>query len=627
MILRRSIVFILLCCVTHFSFGQTTSEIFNRVKDHPRILLLKNEEERVKIKLANDATYNFLHNIIIKESNALLTTAPVERTLVGRRLLPISRECRRRIFFLSYTFRTTRDEKYLKRAELELLTAANFVDWNPSHFLDVAEMTMGVAIGYDWLYQDLSPNSRKTLEEAILTKGLQPSLIPENTPWLTATHNWNQVCNASLSYGAIALLDLYPELCKKILERSVRSVVLPMNEYYPDGGYPEGYGYWSYGTTFNVLLISALEKAFDNDFGLAAKPGFLKTPYYLLNMTGPSGLPFNYSDCDPKPLLNPAMGWFASRIKDPSIMAFEKQLIDGHKNLHRIRELPALMIWGVNFDFSSIPTPESPVWVGQGKTPVALLRSDWRNPDGLYVGLKGGSPSTAHAHMDIGSFVMDALGERWAMDFGSQDYYSIESKGIKLFDLKQESGRWKVFRISNISHNTLTFNKGLQKANASAPIVAYTDHPSFRSATVDLTPIYPDDARKVHRGVAIVNDQYVLIRDEIELKVPSLIRWNMLTDADVVILDDKTAELRKKGKKLLLRINEPSDAVFTTWSTDPPQAFDAPNPGTILIGFEIRKKPSDTITISVEMIPQETVLENKMAIPLLSEWPSFITTK
>jgi hypothetical protein len=284
------------------------------------------------------------------------------------------------------------------------------------------------------------------------------------------------------------------------------------------------------------------------------------------------------------------------------------------------------MIWGVDLDFSAIPKPASQVWVGHGKTPVALLRSDWSNPDGLYVGLKGGSPSTAHAHMDIGSFVMDALGERWAMDFGSQDYYSIESKGIKLFDLKQESGRWKVFRISNLSHNTLTFNKGLQKADASAPILSYTDHPSFRSATVDLTPIYPGDARKVRRGVAIVNDQYVLIRDEIELKIPSLIRWNMLTDADVVILDDKTAELRKKGKKLLLRINEPSDAVFTTWSTDPPQSFDAPNPGTILIGFEVRKKPSENVTISVEMIPQETVLESKMAIPLLSEWPSFIKT-
>ena len=30
-----------------------------------------------------------------------------------------------------------------------MLAIAQFADWNPSHFLDVAEMTMGMAIGYD----------------------------------------------------------------------------------------------------------------------------------------------------------------------------------------------------------------------------------------------------------------------------------------------------------------------------------------------------------------------------------------------------------------------------------------------------------------------------------------------
>jgi hypothetical protein len=37
-----------------------------------------------------------------------------------------------------------------------MLAAAAFSDWNPSHFLDVAEMTAALAIGYDWLYEEVS---------------------------------------------------------------------------------------------------------------------------------------------------------------------------------------------------------------------------------------------------------------------------------------------------------------------------------------------------------------------------------------------------------------------------------------------------------------------------------------
>jgi hypothetical protein len=604
------------------NFGQTkTGEFANKIKPHPRILLLAGEEDRIKHKLSIDATYNFLHKIIIRECESLLTTPPVVREMTGRRLLSVSRESRRRIFFLAYAYRVSGEEKYFARAEAELLASANFTDWNPAHFLDVAEMTMGIAIGYDWLYEKLSPQTRRTLEDAILVKGIKPSLLPENSKWLTASHNWNQVCNASMSYGAIALLDKYPDICLRVLERSTNSVVLAMNEYLPDGGYPEGYGYWSYGTTFNVLLISALEKAFDNDFGLSRHAGFVKTPYYLMNMTGSSGLPFNFSDCDTKPLLNPAMAWFAARLNDPALMTCELKLIGGNKNLHRIRELPALMVWGTAFDFNKVPTPGSLLWVSHGKTPVALLRSSWSPDSGIYVGIKGGSASTTHSHLDAGSFVMDALGERWAMDFGVQDYNSLESKGVKLWNLDQNSERWKVFRLSNLSHNTLSFNKGLQDVNGVANITCATDQPAFRSAIVDLSSIYPTDARKVQRGVAIVNDQYVAIRDEIELRMPSDVRWNMLTDAEVTIIDNKTAELRKNGKKVILRVAEPSDAVLTTWSTDPPQPFDAPNPGTVFVGFEVRRKMKDNVSFSVLLIPGEATLENNKAIPILSEWP------
>src|ERR1700730_3640964 len=114
----------------------------------------------------------------------MLALAPIERIQIGRRLLDKSREALRRLFFLSYAHRMTQQQKYLQRAERELLAISAFSDWNPSHFLDVAEMTMAVSIGYDWLYNNLSADSRAIIKEAILKKGIEPSLDPKNNGWL-----------------------------------------------------------------------------------------------------------------------------------------------------------------------------------------------------------------------------------------------------------------------------------------------------------------------------------------------------------------------------------------------------------------------------------------------------------
>jgi hypothetical protein len=179
----------------------------------------------------------------------------LERIQIGKRLLDKSRECLKRVFYLSYSYKVTKEKKYLERAQKELLKVSNFSDWNPSHFLDVAEMTMAVAIGYDWLFESLSEDSRRVIKDAILKKGLEPSMNAKHNSWLKATHNWNQVCNAGMTFGALAIYEDNPELAKNIIRRSVASIKLPMADYKPDGAYPEGYGYWVYGTSFYLMFL------------------------------------------------------------------------------------------------------------------------------------------------------------------------------------------------------------------------------------------------------------------------------------------------------------------------------------------------------------------------------------
>jgi hypothetical protein len=594
-----------------------------KLPPHPRILLFKGEENGLKKTINADPVWTKMQQAIINESDNLISVAPIERIQIGRRLLDKSREALRRLFFLSYAYRTTGEQKYFERAEQELLKISGFSDWNPSHFLDVAEMTMAVAIGYDWLYDKLSPASRATIKDAILKKGLEPSLDTKYNSWLRAEHNWNQVCNAGMTYGAMAIYEDNPELARQIINRGIETIVLAMKDYGPDGAYPEGYGYWGYGTGFNVMFNSAIEKLFGKDFGLNEMPGFLKTAGYLENMTGPTGKPFNYSDAGGNGGLHPSMFWFANKLKDPSLLWVERSyLVDRAPETHvRDRLLPAIMLWSGGTSINKIAPPKSSMWVGKGKNPVALMRTSWTDPNAIYVAMKGGSVSVNHAHMDIGSFIMDADGVRWAMDFGMQDYESLESKGIQLFGRTQNAQRWTVFRLTNLVHNTLTVNNQHQRVSGYAPIISSSPAPDFMNAVTDISEVYKGSVVKAKRGIAIINKSYVVVRDEIEtLDSATTIRWTMLTPADVKIIGSNKAELSQGSKKLILQVESPAKVIMKTWSTDPPNSYDAPNPGTALVGFEVTLPANSKTALNVSLIPEKAIKKATKKIEPLSNW-------
>jgi hypothetical protein len=594
-----------------------------QVPNHPRIMLLKGEEKGIQKNVANDKNWAAIHGVILAECDKMMGLEPLKRIQIGRRLLDKSREALRRIFYLSYAYRMTRDTKYLQRAETELLTVSQFSDWNPSHFLDVGEMTMAMAIGYDWLYNDLQKSSLPIIKEAILKKGLEPSFDSKYNSWLKASHNWNQVCNAGMTYGALAIYEDQPELSKQIIDRAIESIKLPMEDYNPDGAYPEGYSYWGYGTSFNVLFLSAIQRALGSEFGLSAGQGFLNTASYFQNMVGTSGKTFNYSDAgNGSGGVSPAMFWFTNRTKDASLLYFQRKALENiPASTGKDRILPAALIWGNGLRLDQVEVPKQLVWVGQGKNPVAMMRTSWTDPNAIYVGLKAGSPSVNHGHMDIGSFVMDALGERWSMDFGMQEYESLESKGVKLWGKEQEAERWQVFRYNNLAHSTLAFDNTFQRVDGYAAINSFTNKSTFLSATTDMSAVYKNAVASAKRGVAIVDEKYVVVKDEISTNDKgSVVRWAMVTPAEVRITENGTAELTQHGKKLQLQVAEPANVTLKTWSTQPPHDYDAPNTGTTLVGFEVTLPANTAQILNVLLIPEGITVNKETKTPLLKDW-------
>ena len=584
------------------------TDVENIKTGHPRILLTEGEEAQIKEMISSDAKWKKMHDAIIKECNAIITKPELERVMIGRRLLGTSRELLRRVFYLSYGYRMTGNVLYSNKAEKEMLAVSRFTDWNPTHFLDVGEMTMGVAIGYDWLYNVLPESSRNELKHAIVHKGLNPSKDSNYNWFLRTENNWNQVCNAGMTFGALAVQEDYPSLANEIIERAFETIPLSMEVYDPDGVYPEGYGYWGYGTTFNILFLSAVEKALNSDRGLSQSPGFLQTSDFLKHMSAPSGKNFNWSDNGQGTNLSPAMFWLASKRNDPSVLWEQKQFLeeDNFSKFTQIRELPAIMIWAKNLALNNITEPEEKFWYGQGTNPVAMMRTSWSDPNAIYLGFKSGSPSVNHGHMDVGSFVMEADGVRWASDPGMQNYESLESKGMSIFGKTQDAQRWTIYRTNNHSHNVITINNQHQQVKGYGKIDKYSDEDKFSFAVSDISSIYSNQMKKVVRGVAIKDGKYVVVRDEVETTgKETKFKWAMFTFADVE-LSNNSAILTSDNKKLYLKVEGPSGIEMKTWSTAPTNDYDAANPGTIMVGFECNLPANTKESFEVLLIPEKS---------------------
>jgi hypothetical protein len=567
--------------------------------EHPRLFANGDGFAALRVRLDGDDRLRRARDFVIASADAICESQPVRRELVGRRLLGVSRTCEKRVTHLALAWHLTRQPRYAERAALEMRAVAAFEDWNPSHFLDVAEMTAALAIGYDWLFASLTDEDRTTIRRAIRELGLRPSLA--GGWWVTTSNNWNQVCHGGLSLGALAIAEDEAELATTILTRAIENLPRAMHEYAPHGAYPEGPAYWNYGTVYNALLLDALDSVLGSDFGLtAAAPGFLDTARYYLHVAGPTGLYFNYSDCNPRGELAPAMFWFARRLGEPGLLhrelpALTHELLDADvsaKSQHRL--LPLALVWCP--PLTGLTTPAERAWHGQGPTPVVLLRTDW-TATATFAGIKAGSPSTSHAHMDCGTFVIDALGARWAEDLGMQNYHSLESRGIELWSKRQDGERWRVFRLSTAAHNVPMVDGSAQRVNGRSTLVRVVTDDDRPRAIVDLGPVYAGQLAAARRGLELLPGGSVRIHDE--LRAPAgddperitIVRWGMVTRATIELAEPRRAVLRREVSDgevatVELSIESPADARWEIVDTSTPRAdYDQANPGTAMLAF------------------------------------------
>jgi len=579
---------------------------------HPRLLVTSADWAGLPARVAGDPLAAELHRGLIAAARQTLDRPVSRRELRGRRLLGVSREVVARMLALAYAYRTTGEAAFARRAEAEMLAVAAFPDWNPSHFLDVGEMTTALAIGCDWLDDVLSAESRATLRRAIVAKGLRPGLEQneERNWWHTAQNNWNQVCLGGLALGALLVADEEPALAREVLTLVRTHNAYGLMPYAPDGVYPEGPSYWGYGTTYQVLLNAALESALGTDWNLSGHPGFLASAGAFVQTTSPTGRYYNFSDGGEAPAFQPALFWFARRLHDPGLLAPDLNLLrespDGLKSAVDDRFAVLALLWWPAARPADV-APALPLrWLGRGPNPIAVFRDSWSDPNARYLALKGGAAELNHAHMDAGSFVLETDGVRWGIELGAQDYYSLESKNIDLWNKAQDSQRWDVYRLSNRSHSTLTLDGQRHRVDGHARITHFSADPARAHAIVDLTPVFAGQATAVNRGFRLLPGRKVLVQDELAgLRPGTVVRWQLTTRAEVNAAG-VSATLRQQGRTLRARLAASVNATFTVEPAEPPpDGFNAPNPGARLLVATFVAPASGSVNLAVLLSPGE----------------------
>jgi hypothetical protein len=407
--------------------------------EHPRLIAHKAGFEQVKDEVRTNETARGWYAKMEQRANTILKEPPSKYEIPdGLRLLATSRRVMNRIYDLAMMYRMTGDKKYADRAWAELKAAGEFKDWNTRHFLDTAEMTHAFAIGYDWLFEYWTPEQRIFLRTAIIEKGLKPALKVHQSKswWATISNNWNQVCNGGITMGALAIAEDEPALASELVHLAVGSIQIPMVRFAPDGAWDEGPGYWNYATIYNVIFLAGLESALGTDFGLSHIAGFDQCGLFPIYMSSPNGHIFDFADAhDHRDGDMPQLFWLAKKFNRPEYAQYGEQMAGGSA-LDLVWYSPSL----------SEAKSDLPLDKYFRAAEVVTLRSDWKNPNGVCVSFKAGSNRASHGHLDLGSFVLDALGERWALDLGSDDYNLPGYFGGK---------RLTYYRLRAEGHNTL----------------------------------------------------------------------------------------------------------------------------------------------------------------------------
>ena len=516
------------------------------------------------------------------------------------------------------------DPRWKDYAAREMVSVASFTNWHPEDAEICAQFVWALSLGYDWFHDAMNEEQRKKVRAAIKELGMDalsahlkgeppPATTKRPEPGVTATpakptakkpakkdgedgpvSTEDMLAAAALLHAAIALGDDEPSAAGPAATLAAKFFGDGITGFAPDGIWHEGLFAGDKVLDIVSSMIMTLRASAGGDFGFTTVEGLPQANLARLHMTGPNRRDiFNYGDSERGELTrNWVTSFLAAFYGNPGVPAL---VAPGPSSPD-----------GIYMGLAGLLLYHSPAMGGYGtadafdaafaNAQVATLRSAWNDPKAYYVAMKGGDNSGEKAQLDLGTFVLDAGGVRWAIDLGTENDRNDAAHG------PPSTKKFELYRFNTFGQNTWRFAgpgeedekdkkkapalkgkggppvinvpPGNQPSDATAAIVGFASTPERGVAIVDLTKAYSKHSKPLMRGAMVVRgpQPYVLIQDELKLKGSSSPEWVMHTRAEVTVEGGK-ATLKTGGQTLTMTVVSPKDATIVT--EDIPEPKDA----------------------------------------------------
>ncbi len=532
-------------------------------------------------------------------------------------ILPISREVMSRMVILGYAWQITGNSKYAERAWVELENVCGYEDWCTGHFLATAEMALAVSIGYDWFYDYLTQEQKDYLAAKTYEYAVEPALSKNYLKnWFTwSKNNWNSICYSGIGIACMTFAEYFSDESAEFLSMCYANMPIVFENFTPDGVYAEGPGYSQSGMNSIVYFVATSKNFFGTDFGMSDIDGFKELGYFPVYITTPTGV-FNFGDNKARMCFTPSLHWYASEYDAPLLSVYQmwdtadEFTPDTSGNVERSgsgKEDALSLLWydrGYTSDTVNFNNEPLAVHLESGVgQPLVLMRSAYLDENATFAGIKAGYNYTNHGDLDIGTFVFDSMGERWAEELGPGSYDAPD-----YFVNLPAGGRWKNYCKRAEGQNTLVINPDItlddQYAFAECDFDYFNETANGGECRVNMTDAYRmNGARDVSRTFELYNRRTSLkITDKIKCAIPSEFYWFMHTKAVINISDDgKTAILELNGKKLKATLhNDGEFSVMPAESLTGKYEYDADYSDIKKLTVHIDGVTSATICVSFE---------------------------
>ncbi len=262
----------------------------------------------------------------------------------------LEREFLTRITNFSLAYLISRDARYRDAARAWLLGLARMPEWagkcgnRPDAGLYAGFGEIALAVGYDWLYDDLSPEERAEVVKKLASVADTLYQATYEGEWWTGAywHHDLMIPVAGLGVGALALRGERPE-AEQWLARAIEETEAVLARIGEDGAWHEGAAPWAFGTMSLLLFLDPLER----DAGRAfwSHPWIEHTAYYRLYAWLPPDKVVNFDDCH-------ADGGYSTLTEDcaPILYRLARQYHDSHAQ------------WLGDLDAAAKHSPHSLAW-------------------------------------------------------------------------------------------------------------------------------------------------------------------------------------------------------------------------------------------------------------------------